>query len=131
VFEPLELLERLAAMTPRPETNLLICHGVLAARARWRTHVVAYGRAAPVPTVLAPPLATGPEDTKAKRGSRAWTWAALMHRAFAIDVLACPHCGGRLRLTATLHDPAVIRKLLAHLRMAPSGPSPGPAPPES
>jgi hypothetical protein len=27
VFEPLELLERLVAMTPRPETNLLICHG--------------------------------------------------------------------------------------------------------
>ncbi len=39
VFEPLELLERLAAMTPRPETNLLICHGVLAPRARWRTRV--------------------------------------------------------------------------------------------
>jgi len=36
VFEPLEFLERLAAMTPRPETNLLICHGLLAARARWR-----------------------------------------------------------------------------------------------
>jgi len=41
VFEPLEFLERLAAMTPRPETNLLICHGVLApartlARARGR-----------------------------------------------------------------------------------------------
>ena len=36
---------------------------------------------------------------------RTWTWAALMHRAFAIDVLACPHCGGRLRLIATLHDP--------------------------
>ena len=33
VFEPLELLERLAAMTPRPETNLLICHGLLAPRA--------------------------------------------------------------------------------------------------
>ena len=30
---PLELLERLAATTPRPETNLLICHGLLAARA--------------------------------------------------------------------------------------------------
>jgi len=24
---------------------------------------------------------------------RAWTWAALMHRAFAIDVLACVHWG--------------------------------------
>jgi hypothetical protein len=31
-----------AAMTPRPETNLLICHGVLAPRARWRARVVFY-----------------------------------------------------------------------------------------
>ncbi len=52
-------------------------------------------------------------------------------RAFAIDVLACVHCGGRLRLIGTLHDPGAIRKLLAHLGMARSGPSPGPAPPES
>src|SRR5207253_4202773 len=47
VFEPLEFLERLAAMTPRPETNLLICHGVLAPRARWRARVVVYGRRVP------------------------------------------------------------------------------------
>jgi len=38
---------------------------------------------------------------------------------FAIDILACPHCEGRLRLIATLHDPAVIRKLLAQLGIAP------------
>jgi len=96
----------------------------------WRGRVVAYGRVAPDPTASTSPLAAGPEGTKAKSGSAAWSWAALMHRAFAIDVLACPHCGGRLRLIATLHDPAVIRKLLAHLGMARSGPSPGPAPPE-
>jgi hypothetical protein len=131
IFEPRELLERLAAMTPRPETNLLICHGLLAPRARRRERVVAYGRVVLEPTVLAPPLTAGAEDTTKKSGSRAWSWAALMHRAFAIDVLACPHCGGRLRLIATLHDPVVIQKLLAHLGMAPSGPSPGPAPPES
>jgi Putative transposase len=129
VFEPLEFLERLAAMTPRPETNLLICHGVLAPRARWRERVVAYGRVEPQPTILAPPLAPGPEGAGVKSSPRAWSWAALMHRAFAIDVLACPHCGGRLRLIGTLHDPAVIRKILAHLGIAPSGPSPGPAPP--
>jgi hypothetical protein len=91
--------------------------------------VVAYGRVAPEPTALAPPLAAGADGTGVKSSPRAWTWAALMHRAFAIDVLACPHCGGRLRLIATLHDPAVIRKILAHLGMARSGPSPGPAPP--
>jgi hypothetical protein len=114
-------------MTPRPETTLLICHGVLAPRARWRERAVAYGRVVPKSTALAPPLAAGPDGTGVKSSPRAWTWAALMHRAFAIDVLACPNCGGRLRLIATLHDPAVIRKILVHLGMAPSGPSPGPA----
>ena len=131
VFEPLEFLERLAAMTPRPETNLLICHGVLAPRARWRERVVAYGRVAPEPTALAPPFAADPDGTGVKSSPRAWSWAALMHRAFGIDVLACAHCGGRLRLIATLHDPAVIRKILAHLALANSGQSPGPAPPAS
>jgi hypothetical protein len=130
VFEPLVLLERLAAMTPRPETNLLMCHGVLAPRARWRERVVAYGRVAAEPTVLAPPLGAGPEGVKARSGSGAWSWAALMHRAFAIDVLTCPNCGGRLRLIATVHDPVVIRKILEGARMARSGPSPGLAPPE-
>jgi len=128
VFEPLEFLERLAAMTPRPETNLLICHGVLAPRARWRGRVVVYGRMTQEPTAaLALTLDGAREQTK----PRARTWAALMHRAFGIDVLACPHCGGRLRLIATLHDPVVIRKILAHLALCHSGQSPGPAPPES
>ena len=130
VFEPLEFLERLAAMTPRPETNLLICHGVLAPRARWRERVVAYGRVLPEPTAAAAPLPAGLDDAGVKPTPRTWSWAALMHRAFAIDVLACPRCGGRLRLIATLHHPAVIRKILAHVGIAPSGPSPGPAPPE-
>ena len=93
--------------------------------------MVAYGRVAPEPTASTAPLAAGPEGTGVKSRSRAWSWAALMHRAFAIDVLACAHCGGRLRLIATLHDPAVIRKILAHLALCHSGQSPGPGPPES
>jgi len=131
VFEPLEFLERLAAMTPRPETNLLICHGVLAARARWRARVVVHGRRAPEATASTAWLTPDLEGTGVKTRPRYWTWAALMHRAFAIDVLACAHCGGRLRLIATLHDPAVIRKILAHLALAHSGQSPGPSPPEA
>jgi hypothetical protein len=50
-----------------------------------------------------------------------------MRRAFGIDVVAC----GRLRLIATLHDPAVIRKILAHRALSHSGENPGPGPPES
>jgi hypothetical protein len=133
VFEPLELLERLAAMTPRPETNLLICHGVLAPRARWRERVVAYGRPVPEPTGSvnsAAPVALSPDGRGKTSTPRSWTWAALMHRAFAIDVLACPRCGGCLRLIGTLHDPALIRRILAHLSLSRAGPTPGPDPRE-
>ncbi|MBI3782975.1 MAG: transposase [Deltaproteobacteria bacterium] len=39
-FEPLELLEKLAAMIPKPRINLLIYHGVLAPHARQRSAAV-------------------------------------------------------------------------------------------
>ena len=134
VFEPLELLERLAAITPRPDVNLIICHRVLAPHARSRRSVVAYGRLVPEPMASAGRTASlepGLDGTATTTTPRYWTWAALMHRAFAIDVLACRRCGGRMRLVGTLHDPAAIRRILAHLGLAHSGQSPGPAPPAS
>jgi hypothetical protein len=36
IFTPHKFLERLAAITPRPHINLLLYHGCLAPRARWR-----------------------------------------------------------------------------------------------
>jgi hypothetical protein len=87
-----------------------------------------YGRMAQVPTAA---LAPAPDGAREQTKPRVWTWAALMHRAFGIDMLVCPHCGGRLRLIATLHDPVVIRKILGHLALGHSGQSPGPAPLES
>ena len=39
-FDPLELLERLAVLTPRPRVNLILYYGVLAPRAAWRSAVV-------------------------------------------------------------------------------------------
>jgi len=47
VFEPIEFLEKLAAIIPRPAVNVLLHHWVLAPRARWRSQVVRYGRPAP------------------------------------------------------------------------------------
>ena len=93
MFEPLEFLERLAATTPRPEKKLLICHGLRAPRSRWRERVMAYGRVRPELTASAAPPAAGPDGTGEKSPPRAWSWAALMHRAFAVEVMACPHCG--------------------------------------
>ena len=94
--------------------------------------MVAYGRIVAKPTGSAGsagPRAPGPDGTGLKTKPRYWSWAALMRRAFGIDVLACPRCGGRMRLIATVHDPGAIRRLLAHLGLSHSGQSPGPAPP--
>jgi hypothetical protein len=41
-----------------------------------------------------------------------------MQRAFEVDVLACPRCGGRLRLIATVEDPREIRSVLDILARA-------------
>jgi hypothetical protein len=40
LLDPLELLERLAALVPPPGRPLLAYHGVLAPRARWRAGIV-------------------------------------------------------------------------------------------
>src|SRR3989442_9061036 len=109
VFEQLPLLEKLAALTPRPRINLLLYHGVLAPHAGWRARVVAYG----TPPAVASPCSEASDTSKS--APRHWAWAALMRRAFDLDVLACPRCGGRLRLIATLEEPEAIRPILAAL----------------
>jgi len=57
---------------------------------------------------------------------RYWTWAALMRRAFHLDVLRGPRCAGRMERIATIDDPAVMRRILAHLGLpgARDGPEP-------
>jgi hypothetical protein len=78
LFEPIEFMENLAAIIPRPAVNLVLYHGVLAPHARGRRQVVRSGRPAPDPTAhevdTTPHRADGP--------SRPWTWAALMRRVF-------------------------------------------------
>ncbi len=55
------------------------------------------------------------------------TRAALLERTFAIDVLACPEGGGRLRLIAPITDPAMIDKILRHLDLPTEAQTPMPA----
>jgi hypothetical protein len=43
------------------------------------------------------------------------TWARRLKRVFNIDVEICSKCGGDIRIIASIEDPAVIQKILAHL----------------
>ena len=113
VFEPVELLERLAALTPRPRINLILYHGVLAPRAAWRRAVVPSREDAAEPPGCEG-CAGGTDGTPPPRLPNR-TWAELMQRSFGFDVLACPRCAGRLKLVALIQDGAVIQRILRHL----------------
>ncbi len=102
--------------------NLLIYQGVLAPDAHTRSHVVRYGRPA------ADPNASEVDASPRLRTPGAWTWPTLRRRVFARDVLACPRCGGQLRVIAIVQDPAVGRTILCHVSRALSIEAPGPAP---
>jgi hypothetical protein len=49
-------------------------------------------------------------------------WASLLRRSFEIDVLACPTCGGRLRVLGDVTEPAMVRLVLDSLRMPADAP---------
>ncbi len=129
VFTPLELLERLAVLVPRPRVNLLLYYGVLGARSAWRAAVVPREDAGRAPDASEADAADARDPTSRARGRR---WAALMQRTFGFDVLACPRCGGRLHLVAVIDRSAVIERILRHLRLPTEIPAPQPAraPPE-
>jgi hypothetical protein len=115
----MELLERLVPLVPRPRINVVLYHGVLAPNAPWRREVVV--RAEPEASTVEPGTPSMPagdrrEDAKADRARPKYrVWADLMRRAFEADVLACPRCGGRMTVLATIDDPAVIQRILTHL----------------
>jgi len=152
-FEPLELLERLAALVPPPRFNLVRYHGVLAPAATQRARVIPGGGTTSqralaasrhngcAPLHARPPVSGStalPETDRDPRSAgpglrtlrtrpgcqqsgppehsvpaadshlprpRRYEWAELMRRVFAVDVLECPRCQGRMRILAAIHPP--------------------------
>ena len=100
-------------------------------RAAWRADVVRRGSgdggaAGPTGVATEPAREADPAEA-ARRHIRGQRWAALMQRTFGFDVLACPRCGGRLRLIALIEDAAVIGRILRHLGVPTEVPPPCPA----
>jgi hypothetical protein len=42
-------------------------------------------------------------------------WAELLRLVFQVEVEVCPRCGGAARIVAFITEPAVVRRILAHL----------------
>ena len=92
---------------PRPRAHLVRYHDLFAPRARHRQLVVARPstRSGPAGSEQAPSARTAP-----------MSWMARLQRVWGIDLSRCPQCGGDVRLIATVTEPAVIVRILEHLR---------------
>lgn len=100
------VIGRLAALVPTPRVNLTRYHGVFAPHHRWREQVTPARRGRRK-------AETANEPAPARHVSM--TWAQRLQRVFKIDLLTCEHCGGAVKVIASIEDPAVIQKILDHL----------------
>ena len=110
VLEPLDLMARLAALVPPPRMHLTRYHGVFAPHSKLRAAVTPAGRGKGK-------KAQGEEGTEKPTTPRyvAMNWAMRLKRVFGIDIEASARCGGKLAIIASIEEPAVIAKILAHL----------------
>src|SRR5262249_1009024 len=136
VVTPHEVPAGRVAVIPRPRINLLLYHGVLAPNAPWRSAVVARDEeeVGEMGVTTVPAREGGLEPDAAPLAvlrPRYRSWAELMRRAFATDVLACPRCGGGMVGLATIEDRHVIRRILTNLGLSTelAEPAPSRAPP--
>ena len=121
VMTPLEFLQRLAALVPRPRLHLIRFHGVLAPNATLRSQIVP-GEANPETDI-----ANRNDDPPFASPRARMSWAQLLKRVFAIDITTCPQCGGPLTILAAIEDPSIIVKILNHLGLPIRGPPRAPA----
>ena len=110
-FNPLDFIARLAALVPKPRVNLTRFHGVFAPNSKLRSQVTLSGRGKR--PAHAPQTAT--------ERHQAMTWAQRLKRVFQIDLSQCA-CGGKLKILASIEDPATIHRILEHLDRKARGP---------
>jgi len=123
VMLPLEFMQRLAALVPRPRLHLIRFHGVLAPHAKLRALVVPNG----------PEQATGKSELTATEPGCAHSrparirWARLLKRVSQLDIEHWPNCGGQLKIIAAILESAVIERILTHLGLQARAPPRMPA----
>jgi hypothetical protein len=119
IFEPEDFMARLAALVPKPRAHLTRYHGVFAPASPDRPRIVPATRTAAA-NPASPHGAASAADC-----SPNLTWAQRLKRVFGIDLETCRQCGGRLRVIASIEQPALIERILGHLGRAAGAVDPG------
>src|SRR5690606_1136039 len=98
-----------------PRAHLTRFHGVFAPNANLRAQLTPSGRGKRPAADAAPAdgNANDPQRSPEEK-RRSMSWAQRLKRVFNIDVTTCTHCGGTVRVVASIEEPAAIRAILGH-----------------
>ncbi len=95
-FEPIEFIAKLAALVPPP-----------------RAQLTPSGRGKRLPSNATQVTPAEPADHRTPdERRRSMTWAQRIKRVFGIDVETCIHCGGKVKIVASVEEPNAIRAIL-------------------
>jgi hypothetical protein len=100
--KPVEFIAKLAALVPPPRAHLTRFHGIFAPNANLRGQLTAAHRGKGGAATSGP----SPDDRTPDEKRRAMSWAQRLKRVFGMDVTACVHCGGAVKIVASVEDPA-------------------------
>ena len=116
-MSPLEFMQRLAALVPRPRLHLIRFHGVLAPNAKLRREIV------PSP----PEQATAPACDHAQGCAGAHELGQTAQTSLRHRHRTLPELRRQLKIIAAIEDPPVIVRILAHLGLPTRAPPRSPA----
>jgi hypothetical protein len=127
IYEPLEFMEKLAALVPPPRFNLVRYSGVLAPSSGLRKKIIPIKPEEDSDNIHCCKSSIN-HSIKANKSNaglpeRRYAWAELLKRVFSVDALKCYRCGGKMRILCAIHPPAAIEKILDCLGI-PSKPPP-------
>lgn len=117
VFTPLEFIEKLSALVPKPRVHLIRYAGAFARHAKIRPDVLVKARMGEAATQVMP------SDEPKAPNEKSKSWARLLRKVFGIDVESCHACGGKnVKIVAAIMTKSVIEKILNHIGLPPDIP---------
>lgn len=105
-LDPLEWIHKVVQQIPAPRQHMVRYYGAYANRRRRRLQEAAQE--------TAEAASAGPAEEK--RAAPRASWARLLHKIFEIDPLLCPKCQVEMKVISVITEPAVIDRILGHIK---------------
>ncbi len=121
VSEPLEWIVQITSHIPKKGAKQVIYYGAYSQA--WRGRERRQG----ISTTTLQMYGKSEKSQSCSSRRRRQMWAVLLKKAWDVNALKCPKCGGEMKVISFIEQPSVIRRILKHLDLR-EDPRPPPQP---